>query len=57
MAIPTRAKYHSVTTKTFVFNDNVFQNLIQRMTNVDGAVGIGRAIRQGEASSALLPPV
>ena len=52
VAVPARHIGRVETRQRFAADDDVFQNFIDRMTDVDVAVGIGRAVVQDEFGAA-----
>ncbi|CCJ92187.1 alpha-L-glutamate ligases, RimK family [Cronobacter turicensis 564] len=48
MAVPARHVRRVITGKPFGLHDNVFQNLVNRVTNMNAAIRIRRAIMQNE---------
>ena len=53
MAVPSRHIGGVEAGHRFRFDDDVFQNLVERMADMDAAVGVGRAIVQEIAGPAL----
>ena len=48
VAVPARNVRRVISRESFGLHDNVFQNLVYRVTNMNAAIRIGRAIMQNE---------
>ena len=48
VAVPARNVRRVIARESFGLHDNVFQNLVNRVTNMNAAIRIGRAIMQNE---------
>ncbi len=54
VAVPTRNVRRVISRESFGLHDNVFQNLVYRVTNMNAAIRIWRAIMQNEGFFAFL---
>ena len=52
MAVPSGSEPHAFACKIVVLDDDVFEDLVKRMTDMDMSVGIGRSVMKSEVRRA-----
>ena len=51
MAVPSRHKPNAASLQDLVLIHHVFEHLVERMAHVQGAIGVGRPVVEGEGRS------